>query len=110
MRTLLIGVLLTVSSFGATAQAQTETMFSLQNEPKINFDVTVNTRARFVFELKIPTYVGDQRYRFPSDQRDFRLRDTCVIDRQWVMVTPFQDCSHPSLRRARPVIRFIYVF
>lgn len=110
MRTLLLGALLAVSFLGTEASAQTEQTFTLDEQPRINFDVTVHPRARFRFELKVPTYEGVERYRLPPQQQAYRFKDSCVVEREWVMVTPFQDCSHRSLRRARPVLKFIYVF
>ncbi|MBP6881876.1 MAG: hypothetical protein KBB78_01820 [Candidatus Pacebacteria bacterium] len=110
MRTLLVGVLLTVSSLGTTATAQTERSFSLENNRKINFDVTVSTRARIQIDLISPIEDTDDRYRLPLQQHTYLYKDSCAIPREWVMVTLFQDCSHRSLKRARPMLKFIYAF
>ncbi len=110
MRTLILSALLAVSSLGTEASAQTEKSLPPAEQPRINFDVMVHPRARFRFELKVPTYEDVDRYRLPPQQQVYRYKDSCVVEREWVVVTPFQDCTHRALRRARPMLKFIYVF
>lgn len=107
MRTLLISVLLAVSAMGTEAAAQST---SLEREPRINLDVAVNDRARIRFDLRDHQTLQDSRYRLPSQLHAYRYQNPCVVPGEWAMVTPFHDCSRRSLRRGRPMLRFIYVF
>lgn len=107
MRTLLISVLLAVSAMGTEAMAQST---SREREPRINLDVPVNDRARIRFDLREHSQSEDTKYRLSSRLPAYRYQDPCVVPNEWTMVTPFHDCSRRSLRRGRPMLRFIYVF
>lgn len=108
MRTLLYAVLLGSSSLHAEAPAQSLPSTLVDNT--VSFDLRMSPRTRIEFridDLRIMT----ERYRYSiAPFEAYRIQDTCVTYREWSMITPFQDCSHRSLRRGRPMIRLIYVF
>jgi hypothetical protein len=107
MRTLLLGVLLAGSSFGTTALAQTAPVPLV--DKSVTFDLRVSPRARIEFRIE-DVLRSDEANRYAIPRHLSLVRDSCVRFREWSVITPFQDCSHDSIKRGRPKIRLVYVF